>query len=48
MEGNLGVTEDHVIAYLGVPLRAPGGHVLGALCAVDEQPRGGRRRTRPP
>lgn len=36
---NLGVTEGGVVAYYGVPLRAPGGHVLGALCAVDEQPR---------
>jgi len=28
------VTEDGVVAYLGVPLRAPDGEVLGALCAV--------------
>jgi diguanylate cyclase (GGDEF)-like protein len=39
LEGNLGVTENHVIAYLGVPLYAPSGHILGALCAIDEQPR---------
>ena len=39
LQGNLGVTEDHVIAYLGVPLRATTGHVLGALCAVDDHPR---------
>ena len=39
LTGNLAVTEDHVIAYLGVPLYAPSGHVLGALCAIDERPR---------
>jgi len=27
------------VAYLGVPLRGPGGHVLGSLCAADTQPR---------
>ncbi|MDE1918326.1 MAG: EAL domain-containing protein [Sphingomonadales bacterium] len=27
--------------YAGVPLRAPSGHALGALCVVDEQPRKG-------
>ena len=37
---HLAVTEGGVLAYYGVPLRAPGGEVLGALCAVDEQPRG--------
>ncbi len=26
-------------AYLGVPLRSPAGHVLGAVCAVDVEPR---------
>jgi diguanylate cyclase (GGDEF)-like protein len=39
LAGNPSVIEDHVIAYLGVPLYAPGGEVLGALCALDEQPR---------
>ena len=39
LAGNLAVTEDSVIAYLGVPLYAPSGHILGALCAIDEQPR---------
>lgn len=28
-----------VAAYLGVPLATPEGHVLGALCAIDHQPR---------
>jgi len=36
---NPSVTEDGVVTYLGVPLRGPDGEVLGALCAVDEQPR---------
>jgi diguanylate cyclase (GGDEF)-like protein len=39
LTGNLAVTEDNVIAYLGVPLYAPSGHVIGALCAIDERPR---------
>jgi PAS domain S-box-containing protein len=28
-----------VIAYLGVPLRTGGGHVLGTLCVMDHRPR---------
>ena len=27
-----------VIAYLGVPVAAPDGHVIGALCAIDHTP----------
>ena len=33
------VTELGVVAYLGVPLITGDGHVLGALCAIDERPR---------
>ena len=29
----------HVRAYLGVPVRAPHGHALGTLCAIDRSPR---------
>jgi diguanylate cyclase (GGDEF)-like protein len=39
LSSSLGVTEAGVIAYLGVPLYAPSGHILGALCAIDEEPR---------
>jgi len=28
-----------VAAYLGIPVRAPGGEVLGSFCAIDFQPR---------
>lgn len=38
LDGNLSI-DAGVIAYLGVPLRSPEGHVLGALCAIDPQPR---------
>lgn len=33
------IEELDVHAYLGVPLRAPGGEPLGALCAIDSKPR---------
>jgi two-component system, cell cycle sensor histidine kinase and response regulator CckA len=33
------VTEGRVEAYLGVPLRARGGEVIGALCALARSPR---------
>lgn len=32
---NGGVTDLGVGAYLGVPVRAPTGHILGSLCAID-------------
>jgi PAS domain S-box-containing protein len=36
---NGAVRELGVAAYAGVPLRAPGGHVLGSLCVLDFAPR---------
>ena len=36
---NAAVTDLGVVSYVGVPLRAPNGQVLGALCAIDSQPR---------
>ncbi|MEM1118091.1 MAG: GAF domain-containing protein [Bacteroidota bacterium] len=36
---NLAVRDLHVVAYLGVPLRTPDGHVIGSLCAIDGVPR---------
>ena len=33
------VTELEVAAYLGIPLITDRGHVLGALCAIDHEPR---------
>ncbi len=34
------VTAGMILFYAGVPLKAPSGHALGALCIVDAQPRG--------
>lgn len=36
---NASVEDLGVAAYLGVPFRAPGGEVLGALCAIEHAPR---------
>ncbi|GAB5519820.1 MAG: hypothetical protein RhofKO_20710 [Rhodothermales bacterium] len=36
---SLAITDLNVIAYLGVPLYAPDGHAIGALCAIDGSPR---------
>ncbi|MDP1792734.1 MAG: GAF domain-containing protein [Acidimicrobiales bacterium] len=39
VKDNAAITELDVHAYLGVPLRAPGGEPLGALCAIDSKAR---------
>jgi signal transduction histidine kinase len=36
---NLAVSDLGVIAYLGMPLTTSDGHVIGALCAIDTEPR---------
>ncbi|NJL08746.1 MAG: PAS domain-containing protein [Methylacidiphilales bacterium] len=36
---NPAMLELGIAAYLGVPVRTPRGHVLGALCAIDVSPR---------
>lgn len=36
---NPAVRDLRAVAYLGVPLRAPTGEVLGSLCAIDHEPR---------
>lgn len=36
---NLAIKDLGVIAYLGVPLHAPDGHVLGSFCAIQSEPR---------
>ena len=39
VRGNPAVAALSVVAYLGVPLALPGGCVIGALCAIDAEPR---------
>jgi signal transduction histidine kinase len=39
VRGNLAITELDVIAYAGMPLRAPGGTPIGSFCAIDSRPR---------
>ncbi|MEO1748069.1 MAG: PAS domain S-box protein [Pseudomonadota bacterium] len=36
---NLAIGDLGVIAYLGIPVTAPDGTAIGALCAIDSQPR---------
>ncbi|TFF17227.1 GAF domain-containing protein [Jiella endophytica] len=39
VKDNLAIRDLNVVAYLGVPVRAPGGEVLGSLCAIMPEPR---------
>ena len=39
VQANRAIRDLNVIAYLGVPVSAPGGRHVGALCAIDHQPR---------
>ncbi|MGJ5178691.1 HWE histidine kinase domain-containing protein [Bradyrhizobium oligotrophicum] len=39
VKDNLAIPVLGVHAYLGVPLKLPGGEVIGALCAIDHEPR---------
>ncbi|PPK93391.1 PAS domain S-box-containing protein [Kineococcus xinjiangensis] len=39
LRGNPAIADYDAIAYLGVPVRTPGGQVLGSLCALDTEPR---------
>jgi serine phosphatase RsbU (regulator of sigma subunit) len=36
---NAAIPDLGVIAYAGFPIRAPGGHVLGSFCVIDDRPR---------
>jgi signal transduction histidine kinase len=36
---NLAIRDLGVVAYLGIPLRTTGSHVLGSFCVIDSKPR---------
>jgi GAF domain-containing protein len=39
LRDNPAIRDLGIIAYAGVPLLTPTGHVLGTLCAIDHEPR---------
>ncbi|UWR21193.1 GAF domain-containing protein [Sulfitobacter sp. S190] len=39
VQENLAIPDLGVIAYLGIPIHAPDGHVLGSFCAIQSEPR---------
>ena len=39
VRNNLAVSDDDVVAYLGVPVHDPDGEPLGSLCAIAHEPR---------
>lgn len=39
VQDNLALLDRNIIAYLGAPVSAPDGQIVGALCAIDDQPR---------
>jgi two-component sensor histidine kinase/PAS domain-containing protein len=39
LKSNLAIPDLGVVAYLGVPLRLPGGEIIGAVAAIDGEPR---------
>lgn len=39
LHNNLAIDDLGVVAYLGVPVHAPGGHAVASLCTIDGQPR---------
>ncbi|MDG7115642.1 GAF domain-containing protein, partial [Streptococcus pneumoniae] len=36
---SIAVTEYHIRAYAGLPIRTPEGEIIGSFCAIDFQPR---------